>query len=444
MQDNNQTNSLGAGTYMKTETKKVSITAMKWFPWLVCLLGAAFYSYEYFLRISPSVMSADLMQAYGISAEALGGLSAVYYYAYTPMQLPIGVLMDRFGPKRLLAFACLACALGSYVFAHTHSLYLANLGRFVVGFGSAFAFVGVLKLATIWLPPERFALISGLTAALGTIGAMFGDVALSKLVEFAGWRYTVGLTAMVGLVLTVILFIVIKDRNPNQPPSQVTTEVGFRENLINLVRVLKNPQIWINGAIGCLLYLPTTAFAEMWGIPYLRTTYHLSAVDGGFINAAIFLGFTIGAPLSGAISDKLRRRSMTMMCGGLLAAAIMAVILYVPDLSRNSLVALMFLLGMSYSVQVIVFAVGREVSSPKAAATAIAATNMFVMIGGVISQPLVGRLLDLRWDGTIVNNLHIYTVADYRFALSVLPAGLLLGVILTFFLKETHGKLRKD
>ena len=118
-------------------------------PWVICGLGALFYCYEYLLRISPSVMMSDLMQAYHINATVFGNLAAFYYYAYTPMQLPVGILMDRYGPRRLLTFACLACALGSYLFAHAFHIELAQIGRFMVGFGSAFAFVGVLKLATI-------------------------------------------------------------------------------------------------------------------------------------------------------------------------------------------------------------------------------------------------------------------------------------------------------
>src|ERR1700722_8240175 len=157
-------------------------------PWLVCGLGALFYCYEYLLRIAPSVMTADLMQAYHINATALGNLVAFYYYAYTPMQLPVGVLMDRYGPRRLLTFACLACALGSYLFAHAFHIEFAQFGRFMVGFGSAFAFVGVLKLATIWLPPRRFAMVSGLTTSLGMIGGMVGDIYLTSLVNQVEWR----------------------------------------------------------------------------------------------------------------------------------------------------------------------------------------------------------------------------------------------------------------
>lgn len=152
---------------------------LQWFPWLVCMLGALFYCYEYYLRIAPSVMTADLMRAFAISAAALGNLTAFYYYAYTPMQLPVGILMDRYGPRRLLVIAVLCCALGSYLFTQTSHIGIAQLGRFLVGFGSAFAFVGVLKLSALWLAPERFAFMSGFATTLGMLGAVIGDISLS-------------------------------------------------------------------------------------------------------------------------------------------------------------------------------------------------------------------------------------------------------------------------
>ena len=124
-------------------------------PWVISGLGALYYCYEYFLRISPSVMIPELMKAYDLTGAEVGSLSAFYYHAYVPMQIVVGLLMDRFGPRRLLALACLCSVLGTYMFAGSHSIIIAQIGRFLIGFGAAFAFVGALKLATIWLPIYR-------------------------------------------------------------------------------------------------------------------------------------------------------------------------------------------------------------------------------------------------------------------------------------------------
>ncbi len=427
-----------------TNNKKYVMTA-----WLICGLGAIFYSYEYFLRISPSVMEGALRSHFKLSATGFGMLSAFYYYAYVPMQLPVGVLMDRFGPRRLLTTACLICVIGTFMFADTTSYNVAAIGRFLVGLGSAFAFVGVLKLATIWLPENKLAMVAGIATALGTIGAMAGDNLLGYMVTGMGWQQTVNFTAVFGAVLIVVLWFGIRDQKRYQRMSG--TIDSFKKNMVDLGIIVRSKQIWINGLYGCLVYLPTTVFAELWGIPYLSYAHHLSHADANFCNSLLFLGFTIGAPSMGYISDKLRRRRQPMLLGALGAGVVMLFILYWPNLSVTSLSALMFMLGLLYSVQSIVFAVGRELSPKEAGGTAIAMTNMIVMIGAMVLQPFVGRLLDFSRaarqgggvaslpEGTAESLQHLYTATDYQYALSIIPIGIFIAAALTLFLKETHA-----
>jgi sugar phosphate permease len=415
--------------------------------WLICALGAVYYSYEYFLRISPSVMENALRDHFNLSATGFGFLSAFYYYAYVPLQLPVGVLLDRYGPRILITLACLICVIGVFIFSGTTVFWVAATGRFLVGFGSAFAFVGVLKLATIWLPEDKLAMVSGLASALGTIGAMIGDNLLGSLVVKVGWRETVNLTAYFGIGLIFVLWFGLRDRKDNK--RQSGTVDTFKKSMIDLGIIARNKQIWINGMFGCLVYLPTTVFAELWGIPYLRHAHGLSVESADFANSLLFLGFTIGAPLMGFISDKLKRRKLPMFFGATGAGIIMITILYFPGLTAGHINILMFFLGLLYSAQCIVFAVGRELSPNEAAGTAMAMTNMIVMLGAMFLQPLVGHLLDLSLSTHLANLplqdigvdklQQLYTAKDYQFALSVIPIGIIIAAILTFFLKETYA-----
>ncbi|KTD27938.1 hypothetical protein Lmac_0997 [Legionella maceachernii] len=414
--------------------------------WLICGLGAVYYSYEYFLRISPSVMEHALRDHFNLSATGFGVLSAFYYYAYVPLQIPVGVLLDRYGPRLLITIACLICVIGTFIFASTKVFWIAASGRFLVGFGSAFAFVGVLKLATIWLPENKLAMVSGMAAALGTIGAMIGDNLLGSMVMNIGWRETVNLTAYAGIILTVILWFGIRDKKSHQRRSG--TVANLKKSMIDLGIITRNKQIWINGLFGCLVYLPTTVFAELWGIPYLKHAHNLSQASADFANSLLFLGFTIGAPLMGYISDRLKRRKPPMLLGAAGAGIVMMIVLYLPGLKDTHINALMFLLGLLYSAQCIVFAVGRELSPNEAAGTAMAMTNMIVMLGAMFLQPLVGKLLDLSLATHMTVSLQavpvdklqqLYTADDYQFALSIIPIGIIIAAILTFFLKETYA-----
>ena len=234
--------------------------------WIICGLGAIYYCYEYLLRIAPSVMTQELMRVYHLTATELGVFSAYYYHAYVPMQIVVGLLMDRYGPRRLLTLACLFCALGTFLFAGGYSLTIAEVGRFLVGFGSAFAFVGALKLATIWLPPNRFALISGMIMCLGMVGAMVGDILLRTFIDQFGWQLTIYGSAALGVLLTAVLWILIRDARAIEEHHVHT--LHFRELFVGLWCALKNPQIWLVGLVGLLLYLSLSAFAELWGIQY--------------------------------------------------------------------------------------------------------------------------------------------------------------------------------
>lgn len=427
---------------MSNSKTKLTLTA-----WLVCGIGALYYAYEYLLRIAPSAMEWSLRDHFGLTATGFGLLSSVYYYAYVPMQLPVGVLMDRFGPRRLLTFACLVCVIGTFLFSGTKTFGIALTGRLLIGIGSAFAYVGVLKLATIWLPENKLAMVAGITAALGTVGAMIGDNVISSAVSVHGWQNTIFWTGTFGILLIFIIWFGIHDHKRDLESGGTIN--SFKRNWIDLSIILRNRQIWINGMFGCLIYLPTTVFAELWGIPYFVHAHGLSEVDAGFANSLLFCGFMIGAPLMGFISDKLQRRKPPMIFGATGAAIIMCVVLYTPNLHLTTLNTLMFVLGLFYSAQAIVFAVGRELSPNEAAGTAIAVTNMLVMIGAMFLQPLVGRLLDwsvlLRHNGlaqvvTGESMRQLYTPADYQLAISIIPIGIVIAAILTLFIKETYAE----
>ncbi|MDF1677186.1 MAG: MFS transporter [Legionellaceae bacterium] len=417
--------------------------------WIICAMGAVFYSYEYLLRIMPSVMEPELRAHFGLSATGFGVFSAFYYYAYVPMQLPVGVFMDRWGPRRLLTLACAVSVLGIWIFAGTTIVSFAAAGRLLTGFGSAFAFVGVLKLATIWLPEDKLAMVAGIAAALGTVGAMVGDNLLGAMVLQLGWQHAVNLTALFGLGVIVLMWFGIHDKRKNLEEDGGTVST-FREGLLDLKYILTSKQVWINGAYGCLIYLPTTVFAELWGIPYLSHARGFTLPSAEFANSLVFMGFMFGAPIWGYVSDKLHQRRLPMFIGALGAGILMTLVLYLPGVKTNTLYVLMFVLGLFYSVQAVVFAVGRELSPKEAAGTAIAATNMFVMLGAMFLQPLIGRLLDksvMSRYGETLSSIQLgtdgmrelYIAGDYQFAMMVIPAGIFIAAILTLFLKETHA-----
>jgi MFS family permease len=411
-------------------------------PWIICALGAMFYCYEYYLRISPSVMSQSLMSTYHLDAARFGNLTADYYYAYVPLQFVVGLLVDRYGPRRLLILACLTCAMGAYLFAASDLLWVAQAGRFFIGFGSAFAFVCALKLATIWLPANRFAFVSGFITALGMVGAIAGDMTLTKMVVVYGWRETMVIAAILGVVLTLVILLFLKKKRTTGQAA-IEDEHSLHDLLQGLGRALMKKQMWIIGGIGTFLYLSLSAFAELWSIPYFEVAHHLGKMQAASLNTAIFLGWAIGGPLVGLISDKIKQRRLFVTFGAFFAFVFISIILYLPIQSFVLCYVLMFLFGFATSSQVLVFPLGKETNSDKMAGTSLALVNAFVMMGGLIFQPVIGWVLDYTWHGSFLNGARYFSTTDYRLAMSVIPVCMIFAFILSLFLRETGSKLKK-
>ena len=413
------------------------------YSWLIWSLGALFYCYEYFLRISPDVFIGKLMHDFGLTGAGLGNLVAFYYYAYTPMQLPVGILMDRYGPRMLLTTAVILCAIGSFLFAASNFVWVAALGRFLVGFGSAFAFVGVLKLAAIWLRPDRFAFVTGLATTLGMVGAMIGENALTFLVKHFGWRNTTFASGSFGIVLGILIWVIVRNTKEKAEHELHYQSKTIKQILYHLRHALSHRQVWLTGIVGGLLYIPTSVFAELWGIPYLEQARGFTSYQAAFAVSMIFLGWAIGGPLVGFVSDRLHLRKGPIILTSIMASLLIGLLLFTPNIPVKIVSVIFLLFGMFSSAENITFAIARESCAREISGTAVAVNNMLVMFGGMLLQPLVGEMLDSRWVGTMHAGHPIFSNANYQHALFVLPVGLLLAAILTFFIRETHGMIEK-
>ncbi len=411
-------------------------TLARRFAWIVCALGALFYCYEYFLRITPSVMMPQLMSAFHIDATALGTIVSFYYFAYTPMQLPVGITMDRYGPRRLLIFAALVCACGVFLFGSPHHIIIASIGRLMIGFGSAFAFVGVLKLASMWLPPERFALVTGLTMALAMVGAMTGDVLVAKFVAISGWQATIKFSIITGLILAAVIGLVIPDQPSEFIKQSAQKKNTYRELFRDTWKLLQNPVIWLNGFVGCFLYMSLSVFGEAWGPQYLHVAHHLSAQSSANITTAIFLAWAIGCPLIGAMATNLKRTLHFLLIGSLLTTLFSALMLYFGELQGFSLYTLIFLFALASSTQILVFPLAQSLVRHEMSGTAVAITNMLVMLGGAVFIPMIGKILDYNWDGAMADGIRVYTPHAYTTALSMLVIGGAISFILIMFIKR--------
>ena len=400
----------------------------------ICAIAAFFYCYEFILRIIPGVLQSELSAAFGhISASTFGQLSALYYFAYSPMQLPVGILMDRFGARRLLLLACLCCTVGSFLFSYSSSIWIAGSGRFLVGFGSAFAFVGVLSLAVYWLPKRYFSLVAGLMTTFAMLGLVYGEIKITELADTMGLHYVLIAMVVIGVLLTGLIFVAVRDK----PEGYAVETQSWTEFFHNIVYVLTSRQVWLIALVGACLYTSLSVFGELWGKSYLEQSYHLSKLEAAKTISMLFLGWAVGAPLVGFFSDRCGRRVLSLVLGALLSLICISTVLYYPGLSFSSLKILIFLYGLFSASEIIIFVMAKETSGAKLSGTVFAAVNMIVTLGGVIFQPLVGILLDTFGKSIkMMTGEYVYSVSDYQIALSVLPVSLLFVLLTAFFLND--------
>ncbi len=420
----------------KKQQSYFSITIL---PWVICIIAALFYCYDFLLRVAPSVMIHDLMAAYHVGATEIGFLSAFYYYAYTPLQIPAGLLLDRYRPRIVLTIAVVLCVIGTYISALVPNLFVGFLGRFLMGFGSAFAFVGTLKLGALWLSHEKFGFFAGLATGLGTLGAMTADIVLSKFVIDFGWQNALYISAAFGIVITLLVVVFVHGQNPKHKviPQEAKT---WSHAWTQLVLIVKSGRFWITGIVGAIAFLPITAFASLWGVAFNIYGYDLSHHTAASSISLIFLGTAFGGPVAGYVSDRLKRRKLPLQVGMALMATITIIILYCTFIPDIVLFILLFLLGFAVGTQILVFAIAKEICPPRATGTATAACNFIVTMGAAIFQPLIGYIIDMVWIGNMTDGIPAFTVHDYQIGLAIVPITLIIGVIMSIYIPETHGR----
>ncbi|HEY5234758.1 MAG TPA: MFS transporter, partial [Rhabdochlamydiaceae bacterium] len=274
--------------------------------WTIWLLSAIFMFYKYALEVSPSVMTSTLMTAFDISGVALGNFAACYFYAYLLLQIPAGLLLDRFGPRKTTTLAIALCAAGNLIFAGADSVFLAGIGRFLTGAGAAFAAVNCLKLIANWFPYRQFAFMAGLMMTIAMFGAVGGQAPLAAFIKATEWRQAMEIIGFAGLILAGFFWLIVRDKAPDHVREKHIVPV--RATLMECIRkIFKNPQSWWLSLYSGFAFAPVMVFGGLWGVSFIAEAFSLSHTVSAQTVSLIFIGFAVGAPFFGWYSDRLGR-----------------------------------------------------------------------------------------------------------------------------------------
>lgn len=404
----------------------------------ICGLASLFYLYEFSLQVSPSVMAQELMRAFNTDAVGVGLISSIFYLSYTPVQIFGGVSYDYFGPRKVMSIAIFVCALGALVFAFANTMHMALLGRLLMGAGSACSFTGALLLISRWFPLNYFAFVSALLQSMSSVGAVVGQIPLAYMVVHLGWEHSILSFSLVGFGLCILFAVFLRDYAPGQ--QHLKTQPKSKP-LQGLTEVLSNSQTWYLAIYGFCSWAPMIVFAALWGVSYLSAAYNLSTQVASEGLAMVWLGLGVGSPLLGWLSDKFLRRCTLLTAVKVIGLIACCILLYMPNLSYNLALVMLFFIGAAASGQALSFAVVNDINKRVHVGTAMGFNNMALVIGGLVLQPLASWLIHFFWNGAMSQGVPYYSLADYKKAMIIMPITYLVGILMsTKFIKETFCK----
>ena len=410
--------------------------------WRVWGLGAGLYLIGFFHRVAPGVMADRLMAEFALGGAALGNLAAFYFYSYVAMQIPTGLMADRWGPRRLLIAGAAVATFGTLVFAWAPTLAWASIGRLLIGGSVAVAFVAMLKLASCWFAPKQFALASGLALFIGIIGGVFGGVPLRALVDAFGWRPVMWVTAVVSAVLAVAIWKYVRNDPADagfisHAPVQTAGVHHHASVLESLSEVMSFRNSW------CLLLAPIglagaiLSFGGLWGVPYFRQVWGIEPKTAAGITSAVLVAWAVGGPLMGAWSERLGRRKPLYVAGCIVGLVCWLVLALLP-MPLWGVIAVLLLAGFFAGAMIVGFAFNKESVPARFVGTASGVCNMGPLMGGMILQPVMGWVLDRHWGGALENGARVYDRAAFDAAFLVIAGFLAASVVLSLLAKETY------
>lgn len=395
-------------------------------------IASFFLFFEMAVQVSPSVMSYQLMHDFNIGSFGLGIMSGVYFYTYTAMQIPSGILFDKYNPRLVITLSVLTCALGTLLFAVANNIYVGCLARLLMGCGSAFAFVSVLVVTADLFKSKYFAAMTGITQMLAAFGAMSGQMPISALVLQIGWRHTLWVLTLIGLILSIIVWKFLNYERSAAVAHQSLDRVKIKASL---KKILTHSQSWYVAFYACLLWVPMSSFASLWGVPFLAAVDHLNQNTAAFLCSLMWLGLALASPLLGVLSTSIKNRVMPLAISALVGGVAFGLILYA-NFSPWMLGILLFTAGAACAGQALSFAVVKENNSHAEKATAIAFNNMAVVISGAIFQPLIGKLIE-----SSNTKLSAYNVSNFKQGLLIVFFAYMIGFLVALFLIKEPKEL---
>lgn len=410
--------------------------------WTAFAVVGLAYVLSFFHRFAPAAVSSDLQQAFQTSGAALGGLAATYFYVYTVMQIPTGVLVDTMGPRRVAVIGGVIGGIGSVLFGMADTLAIASVGRLLVGLGVSVMFIAMLKLNASWFHDRHFGTATGATILLGNAGSLLAAAPLAWALNFVSWRTVFVSVGLFSLLLALLAWLLVRN-HPGEAGLPSLRELDGKAAhpahqghwYHGLLVVLRNratwPGLWVNMGLAGSLF----AFGGLWAVPFLHDVYGMDRTAATNHTTLLLAGFAIGAFFIGTLSDRIGRRKPVMIVAALVWCLCWLPLLFGEAMSNVVSYVLFLVMGLAAPGFTLSWACAKEVNPPALSGMATSVVNVGAFLGTAIMQPLVGWAIDHAHEHHPDTALGL---ADYQAGLGIMLGFSLLGLAATFFVRETY------
>ncbi len=405
-------------------------------PLLLWSLASLFFAFQFILRLSTGILREEIIQKFAIDTIAFGTLTGYYYLGYAGMQLPIGIMLDKFNFRIVVFIFILVTSLGTLIFAASSNFNYLIIGRLMIGAGSAVGFLSVNKITRTYFPAKYHSLILGFSFTFGLVGAVFAITPMKLLFTHFGYYYTFCSLAAVGFIIGLIILVIKNDDTSSNSHT-------VPDSKSSILKLLLNPTILLIGFFDALMVGALEGFADLWAIPFFKQVYQMNDMDSNLVTSFVYIGMCFGGPILALMANLVKSPNFVITITGLVMSIIFVILLSFPSLNFFATSSLMFVLGIFCCYQVLIFTIVGNLVTEKSVGLAIAIVNCINMSFGHFFHTIMSYLISYNWDGLLSESgTPIYSRYNFIVAISVIPICCLIGIIgLWYLFKKSKTKI---
>ncbi|MBP7189746.1 MAG: MFS transporter [Rickettsiaceae bacterium] len=406
-------------------------------PLFLWALTTSFFAFQFILRMSAGILRESIMQKFNLDTIAFGSVAGYYYLGYSSMQIPVGIMLDRYNFKYVTAGAIFIAMVGTLTFVFSSNVESVIFGRFLIGVGSAAGILSVAKIIQLYFPPRLHAIMMGFTFSLGLTGAVFGGLPMKVIFNEVGYNTSfISLAIVASVIALAILFV--RDKNVARNEH---IEEGKNLSLYEIIKLVLNPTILFIGVCGGFMVGSLEGFADVWAMPFFNQIYGFSENQSIFLATTVFTGMIFGGPLLGYFERLFGSVSFMIFATAIVTSVIFCSLFYFGSMSYAISLSLMFFMGVLCCYQVLVFTMVGDMVGKSETAIAVSIINCINMSFGQLFHKFISYIMQSGWDGSLnANGGPVYTHQGYVVGLSIIPIFAVIGGVGFLYLAIKHKK----